>query len=117
MLQKFRNYLLGSHFKMYTNHSELRYLVKNLVLGGRIFGWLLLFQEYDFEVIINLGTLNEGPDHLSCILSGEDAENLDDSLLDVHLCAVTMVDDYFADIVQFLSIRMAPLDMPITQNK
>jgi hypothetical protein len=33
-LQKFRHYLLGSHFKMYTDHSALRYLVNKPVLGG-----------------------------------------------------------------------------------
>ena len=35
-LQKFRHYLLGVHFKMFTNHSTLRYLVNKPVLGGRI---------------------------------------------------------------------------------
>jgi len=45
------------------------------------------------------GKFNSGLDHLFCILSGEDAGNLDDSLLDAHLFAVKMVDDYFADIV------------------
>ena len=44
-LQKFRHYLLGSHFKMYKYHSTLRYLVNKLVLGERICRWLLLFQE------------------------------------------------------------------------
>jgi len=33
-LQKFRHYLLGGHFKMYINHSALKYLVNKLVLGG-----------------------------------------------------------------------------------
>jgi len=42
-LQKFRNYLLRSHFNMYANHSALRYLVNKLVLGGRICKYLLLF--------------------------------------------------------------------------
>jgi hypothetical protein len=51
-LQKFRHYLLGSHFKMYVDHSVLRYLVNNIVLEGKICRWLLLFQEYDFEVIM-----------------------------------------------------------------
>jgi hypothetical protein len=64
-LQKFRHYLLGSHFKMYTDHSALRYLVNKPVLGGRICRWLLLFQEYDFKVIVKPGKLNAGPDHLS----------------------------------------------------
>jgi hypothetical protein len=76
-----------------------------------------LFQEYDFEVIVKPGKLNAGPDHLSCILSGEDAGNLDDSLPDAHLFAVQMVDDYFTDIVQFLSTGMAPSDMTVAQKK
>jgi hypothetical protein len=42
-LQKFRHYLLGSHFKMYTDHSTLRYLVNKPFWGGRIFRCLLLF--------------------------------------------------------------------------
>jgi hypothetical protein len=33
-LQKFRHYLLGKHFKMFTDHSSLKYLVNKLVLGG-----------------------------------------------------------------------------------
>jgi hypothetical protein len=43
-LQKFRHYLLGKHFKMFTDHSSLKYLVNKLVLGGSIYRWLLLFR-------------------------------------------------------------------------
>jgi len=64
-LQKYRHYLLGAHFRMYIDHSGLKYLVNKLVLGGRICRWLLLFLEYDFEVIVNPRKLNVGPDHLS----------------------------------------------------
>jgi len=42
-LQKFRHYLLGSRFKMFTDHSALNYLVNKPVLGGRICRWLILF--------------------------------------------------------------------------
>jgi hypothetical protein len=35
-LQKFRHYLLGGHFKNFTHHSTLKYLVNKPVLGGRI---------------------------------------------------------------------------------
>ena len=52
-LQNFRNYLLGGHFKMFTNHSALKYLVNKPMLGGNICWCLLLFQEFDFEVIVN----------------------------------------------------------------
>ena len=52
---------------------------------------------------MKLGKLNAGPNHLSHILSGEDARNLDDNLPDAYLFVVNMVDDYFSDIMQFLS--------------
>ena len=42
-LQKFKHYLLGASFKMFTDHSMLKYLVNKPVLGGRICRWLLLF--------------------------------------------------------------------------
>lgn len=51
-MQKYRNYLLVSHFKLYIDHSSLKYLVNKLVLRGRICHWILLFQKYDFEVIV-----------------------------------------------------------------
>ena len=33
-IQNFRYYLLGKHFKMFTDHSTLKYLVNKPVLGG-----------------------------------------------------------------------------------
>jgi len=52
---------------MYIDHFVLKYLANKLVLGGRICRWLLLFQEYDFEIFVKLGLLNVGPYHLSRI--------------------------------------------------
>jgi hypothetical protein len=43
VLQKFRHYWLGGNFKMFTEHSTLKYLVNKPVLGGRICIWILLF--------------------------------------------------------------------------
>ena len=54
-LQNFRHYLLGGHFKMFTDHSTLQYLVNNPVLGGKICRWLILFQEFDFEIAVKPG--------------------------------------------------------------
>jgi hypothetical protein len=81
-LQKFRHYLLGKHFKMFTDHSTLKYLFNKPVLGGRICLWLLLFQEFDFEVIFKLGKLNARPDHLSRVTNGEEPKNLEDTFPD-----------------------------------
>lgn len=82
MLQKFRHYLLGTHFKMNADHSVLKYLVNKLVLGEKTCRCLLLFQEYDFEVIMKLGWLNVGPDHLSQIETGEEPTNLEEGFPD-----------------------------------
>ena len=89
MLYKYRHYLLGGHFKMYTDHSTLKYLVNKLVLGGRICRWILLFQEYDFEVVVKPGRLNAGPDHLSHIETGEEPTNLEEGLPDAQLLLCT----------------------------
>jgi hypothetical protein len=35
-LQKFKHYLLGKHFKMFTDQSALKYLVNKPVLGGGV---------------------------------------------------------------------------------
>ena len=92
---------------MYTDHSALKYLVNKPVLGGKICRWILLFQEFNFEVIIKPGCLNVGPDHLSRIKSGEEPTSLEDNLPDAQLFAIHMMDDQnheFNAIIRFLSI-------------
>jgi hypothetical protein len=113
-LQKFRHYLLGGHFKMFTDHSALKYLVKKPVLGGRICIWLLLFQEYDFEIIVKPGRMNKGPDHLSRLEHGEEPTSLEDTLPNAQFLTIWNMDDHFTDIVQFLSIGMAPSEYTIS---
>ena len=103
VLQNFRHYVLGKHFKMFIDHSTLKYLVNKPVLGGRICRWLLIFQEFDFEVIDNPGKLNARPNHMSRITNGEEPTNLEDNFLDVQLFSVQIVDEYFAYIIQYLS--------------
>jgi hypothetical protein len=102
---------------MFTNHSALKYLVKNPVLGGRICIWLLLFQEYDFEVVVKLGGMNKGPDHLSRLEHGEEPTSLEDTLLDAQLLAIRKFDDHFTEIVQFLSTGMEPREYTFMQKK
>jgi len=54
------------------------------------------------------GRLNNGPDHLSRIESGEEPTSLEEGLPDAQLFAVSMVDDFFIDIPEFLSSGVAP---------
>jgi hypothetical protein len=64
-LQKFRHYLLENPFLFFTNHQDLKYLVKKPFHHDNIFHRLLLFQEFDFEIIIQPGKKNVGSYHLS----------------------------------------------------
>ena len=116
-LQKFRHYLLGVPFKMFTDHSALKYLVNKPVLGGRICRWLLLFQEYDFEIIVKPGILNAGPDHLSRIDTGEEPSNLEDNLPDAQLFSIQIADEYYTDIIHFLTTGWAPAEFSKKQKK
>jgi hypothetical protein len=98
-LHKFHHYLLGGHFKMFIDHSMLKYLVKMLVLGGRICRWILMFQEYDFEIVVKPGRMNKGPDHLSRLQHGEEPTSVEDTLSDAQLLVIRNIDDHFAEIV------------------
>ena len=46
---------------------------------------LLLFQEFEFEVVFKLGKLNVSPDHLSQIDTGEEPTGVEDELADAHV--------------------------------
>jgi hypothetical protein len=102
---------------MFTDHSALKYLVNKPMLGGRICIWLLLFEEYDFEIVVNPGRMNKGPDHLSRLEHGDEHTSLEDTLPDAQLLAIKKFDDHFAKIVQFLSTRMAPREYTVLQKK
>jgi hypothetical protein len=87
------------------------------VLGGRICRWLLLFQKYDFKIVVKPGIMNKGPDHLSILEHDEEPTNSEDTLLDEKLLAIRNNNDHFADIVQFLSTGMTPSEYTIQQKK
>jgi hypothetical protein len=102
---------------MFTDHSALKYLINKPVLGWRICRWLLLFQEFDFEIIVKQEKLNAGPDHLSRVTNGEEPTNLEHNFPDAQLFSVQIADEYFADIIQYLSTGTALQNYSITQKK
>ena len=63
------------------------------------------------------GRLNAGPDHLSQIDSGEEPSNLEDNLLDVQLFSIQITEDYYADIIYFLTTGLAPDEFTKQQKK
>jgi len=107
-LHKFRHYLLGSHFKFFTAHSAIKYLVNKPMLEGRICRWLLLFQEFSFEFIIKTERYNVRTNNLSRLESGESGGAVDDQLLDADLFRIEAIPKYLEDITIFLSTGACP---------
>ena len=85
---KFRHYLLANHFVFYVDHQALIYLVNRQVISGRIARWMLLLQEYDFEVVYKPGRSHVMADHLSIIDSEEEPFGVQDQFLDASLFMV-----------------------------
>jgi transposase InsO family protein len=81
-LQKFRVYLLGNHFTLYTDHQALISVRSKPSPSARITRWSLAMQEYDFEVKHIAGAQLLVPDALSrlessCIMMSESLSSTD----------------------------------------
>ena len=79
-LEKFRPYILGSKILIYTNHAALKYLLFKKKAKPRLIRWVLLVQEFDFEIKYKKGSENSVADHLSR-LHVPGAEDIVDSFL------------------------------------
>ncbi|GJS56738.1 reverse transcriptase domain-containing protein [Tanacetum coccineum] len=63
--EKFRSYLIVNKSIVYTDHSALKYLFAKKDAKARLLRWVLLLQEFNFNVIDTKGAENYAADHLS----------------------------------------------------
>ena len=64
-MDKFRSYLVGAKVIVYTDHAALKYLLTKKDAKPRLIHWILLLQEFDFEIRDRKGAVNCVADHLS----------------------------------------------------
>lgn len=64
-LEKFWAYLLGTKVIVYIDHETLHYLMRKNNAKPILIRWLLVLQEFDFEVQERKGCENQMADHLS----------------------------------------------------
>ncbi|GJS39115.1 reverse transcriptase domain-containing protein [Tanacetum coccineum] len=64
-LEKFQSYLILNKSIVYTDHSALKYLFAKKDSKARLLRWVLLIQEFDFNIIDTKGAENLVADHLS----------------------------------------------------
>ena len=78
---------------------------------------MLLFQEFEFEVIVRPRKLNAGPNHLSRIDTREEPIGVEDDLPNAHLFRIEVVPTKFEEIAQFLENGQAPEGMNTKKKK
>ena len=71
-MQEVLTLLVGVKTIFHTDHDFLKYLVNKPDLLGRIARWILLFQEFNYEVMVKPGKANQNADYLSR-MRGEEA--------------------------------------------
>jgi hypothetical protein len=64
-LKQFRQYLLGRHFVLRTDHSALTWFKKSRDLIGQPGRWLEFMEEFDFDIVHRAGSRHGNADALS----------------------------------------------------
>ena len=112
--RKFRHYLLGYRVVFHTDHNSLKYLVNKPDLSGRIARWILLLQEFNYEVMVKPGKANANADYLSRQRGLEAASSIEtpfpdefpDEVLVFHLSEGEL--SAYEDIIKYLTEKVYP---------
>ena len=89
--EKFRPYILGSHVIVHTDHTTIKYLMAKKDAKPRLIKWVLLPQEFDFEIKDKKGSENVIVDHLSRLdkpMGDERGNGIKENFLDEQIFQV-----------------------------
>ncbi|GJV01236.1 reverse transcriptase domain-containing protein [Tanacetum coccineum] len=106
--EKFRSYLVMNKCTVYTDHSALKYLFAKKDSKARLLRWVLLLQEFDFDVVDTKGAENLAADHLSRLESPHenklDPKEINEKFPLETLSSIASLDastPWFADIANY----------------
>ena len=83
-LEKFKSYLLGTKFIVFTDHVALMYILKKKESKPRLIRWILLLQGFDVEIKDKKkGVENHVANHLSRLRTKDiQAETIRETFID-----------------------------------
>eukprot|EP01018_Ginkgo_biloba_P031810 Gb_08317 [translate_table: standard] len=114
--KKLRHYLPPKPFTVFLNYNPLRYLLSKPDIKGLTRRWILLLQEYDFEVITRPRAGLRVAQGLTRIELPEGRNDHVD-ILDLQLLAIDVVPAWAQEVVQFLQDQIYPVDFSKEQRR
>jgi transposase InsO family protein len=101
--KKFRHYLLGCKVIFHTDHDALKHMVNKPDVTGRIARWIVLLQEFDYEVKVRPGKQHANADFFSRLDGVPSLKNVDDCFPDETLFQVNInSDSWYGELLLFL---------------
>ena len=120
---KFRAYLVGQKVIVYSDHAALWYLLSKKDAKPRLLRWILMLQEFDWEVRDKKGSENLVADHLSRLDQDRLRKNdngvpINDTFHDEYLLSIASKEiPWFADIANYLVSGILPYELDYRQRK
>ena len=85
-IQHFHKYLMNKLFKVITDHSALKDMMKaNKILKGRRARWVMELQQYDFKIEHRAGKENKNADTLSRLPYEKEINTLEKDISEENL--------------------------------
>ena len=108
---------------MYSDHAALKYLLSKKDVKPRLLRWILILQEFDWEVRDKKGSENLIMDHLSRLDQEElnksdDGVPINESFHNEHLLILDSKElPWFADFTNYLVSGALPYGLDFRQKK
>lgn len=101
-VKKFRPYVEGHDFTIITDHANLKWLMSQKDLSGRLARWSLKLQGYNFKIVHQKGADNVVPDTLSriyCDSISELSRSIDKMVNAIDLSCANFQDPEYVEVV------------------
>ncbi|CAM6094053.1 unnamed protein product [Calypogeia fissa] len=110
--KKFRHYLLGYKVIFHIDHNSLKYMVNKPDLTGRIARWVLLLEEFNYEVGVWSGRSHSNANFFSRIGGDTDTSDVDDTFPDEDVFNIRMgLPTWYPEIIKNLNSARLPQEM------